>query len=309
MLEDFFLDLRRRGYAERTLHNYRLTLRQFQQWMAEQQLHSVTDLGRQHLEQYHNYLMFRPTQWDRRSTPRLLTVRTRNRILSELKTFFRYLKRSGHLPVNLAAELELAKVPKKLPARVLSVPEVQRLLGAIPLDTLLGRRDRAMVEVLYGVGLRRSELMNLKLEDCWLDEPVLRIVGKGSNERMVPLGPAVLARLKDYLTEVRPHWAGGGVQHVWVSNHGGATNDQEFLKNLRAYGLSAGLKKRLHFHLFRHTCATHLLKGGADIRSIQLLLGHAKLDTTAIYTRVEMSDLLQVLRQCHPRELDPDALT
>lgn len=308
MIEEFVLYLRRRGYSEFTIRNYRQTLHQLMLWMEQQGLEDWKQLTRQHLEQYQNYLMFRPSLTNRRATPRVLTVRTRNRIVSELKSFFQFLRKSGYLAQNLASDLELAKVPKRLPKRVLSVCEIQRLLASIP-NHPIGIRDRAMIEVLYGIGLRRSELMNLRLEDCWLDEPALRIVGKGSKERIVPLAPAVLAGLQRYLTEVRPRWAAAGVTHVWVSAHGGPTNDQEFLKHLRSYGKLARIEKRLHFHLFRHTCATHLLRGKADIRSIQVLLGHAKLDTTAIYTRVDTNDLLRVLRECHPREADPDALT
>jgi integrase/recombinase XerD len=190
-----------------------------------------------------------------------------------------------------------------LPKAILTVPEMARLLRGIPKTTAVGLRDWAAVELLYGTGMRRKELIDLSLTDLRLDEGLVHLFGKGSRERIVPLGKAAQRALERYLREGRPQLADGKTQRVLVSAfHGGPANDKELAKNILAHARSAGIKKAISFHVFRHTMATHLLRGGADLRSIQTMLGHSHLNTTAIYTRVEISDLQKVIQRCHPRE-------
>jgi len=302
----FVDDLRRRNYSEQTLKTYRCDLMLFARWVKEQpELGQPGDLTLAALESYQMHLMVRVSYTYRFCHPRTLTASARNRHLAALRSFFRFLKRSGRLLGNPSLELEPARQMRRLPKDVLSVPEMTRLLGGCPQDTPVGLRNLAALEVLYGTGLRRMELLRLNVSDLRLGEGLAYILGKGNKERLVPLGKAAVAALERYLREGRPQLMKGNLPALWLSpHHGGRASKDELLQALKVMAKQAGIRKRIGFHLFRHTCATHLLRGGADLRSIQTLLGHSDLNTTAIYTRVEISDLQKIIDQCHPREKD-----
>jgi integrase/recombinase XerD len=307
-LEDFLADLRRRAYSERTCRTYRYDLLLFIDWVRQQPtLCQPGDLTASVLEQYQMHLMLRRSLKHHYQQPRTLSAVARNRHLAGLKTFFRYLKKVCKLLSNPTLELESARQPKRLPKAILTIPEVARLLQIVPKNTPLGLRDLAVLELLYGTGIRRFELLPLALADLRLSEGLAHVVGKGDKQRVVPLGKAAQKSLERYLREGRPKLLQGEHNTLFVSNlSGGPVSEGELLRAIRKYAQQAGIKKPISFHLFRHTCATHLLRGGADLRSIQTLLGHSNLNTTAIYTRVEVSDLQKTIRRCHPREKDPD---
>lgn len=303
-VEEFVLDLRRRNYSSTTLRVYRYDLLRFILWVEQQtQLVQPGDLSAAALEQYQMHLMLRPTLVPRASQPRPLTAATRNRHLAELRSFFRYLKKSCRLLSNPCLELEGARQSRRLPKTILSVPEMARLLGSVPAQSATGLRDLAALEILYGTGVRRFELMGLKLTDLRLEDGLVHVMGKGRRERVVPLGRAALKALKRYLKLGRPTLLKSQSNALLISSHHGeACSEHELLRALRKHARQAGIKKSVHFHLFRHTCATHLLRGGADLRSIQVLLGHAHLNTTAIYTHVEVAELQKTIQRYHPRE-------
>jgi integrase/recombinase XerD len=295
-LQKFLLYLEKRGCSPRTRKTYGNDLMQFVVWMENQKAECTSA----NLERYQLHLMLRPGVKGR------LTAETRNRHLSELRSFFRYLKKSGQILQNPTTELVNTKERQRLPKAILTVEEVDALL-ALPDDSPLGLRDRAALEVLYGTGIRRIEFTRLQLSDLRLGEGVARIWGKGNKERLVPLGEMAVQALHGYLKEARGQLQ-KGPRHssVFVSGvHGGPLSDQEMSRVLHGYQKRAGIEKPVAFHIFRHSVATHLLQRGADLRSIQALLGHAKLDTTAIYTRVDITDLKRTLKNCHPREQDP----
>lgn len=308
-LADFIRDLDRRNYSPRSLRSYRYDLLLFTRWVGEQaQLKAPGDLVPAVLEEYQMHLMLRAPLRNLHAQPRPLSAAVRNRHLAELRTFFRFLKKTCKLLSNPAVELERVREPKRLPKAVLSVPEMARLLGAIDTETASGLRDRAALELLYGVGLRRFELLGIDLAHLRLAEELLYVMGKGGKERILPLGRAATRAIERYLQMGRPLLLRENSQALLISGyHGGRLSGTELILALRKCVKQVGIKKYVSFHLFRHTCATHLLRGGADLRAIQTLLGHSKLDTTAIYTRVEISDLHNTLRRCHPRETDPDA--
>lgn len=304
-LENFILDMRRRGFSARSQRCYRWDLLLFIAWLRGQtNLVEPRHLTASVLEQYQVYLMVRPMLKNKYKQPRTMTAGSRNRHLAELRSFFRYLKRAGKLLSDPSSGLERARETKKLPKAILTVLEMARLIRAIPLSTAVSIRDLAVVEVLYGSGIRRAELLGLELNDLRLSEELIQVLGKGNRERVVPLGKAAVQALELYLKQARPALAQGNHHCLWVSSHGGPMRGREFLEGLREYAVRARIKKSMGFHLFRHTCATHLMQGGADLRSIQTLLGHANLNTTAIYTRVEISDLRKTVRKYHPREKD-----
>lgn len=306
-LQEFLADMLRRGQSKASHKTYRCDLLQFVDWVADQaELHNPGDLTTAALEQYQMHLMLRRSRREK-TKPRTLSASSRNRALAELRSFFRYLRKSCKLLSNPSLELQRAREPRRIPRVLFTVPEVGRLLNAIPRKTAVGLRDRAAVEVLYGSAVRRGELLGLKPTDLRLAEGFVHVLGKGQRERVVPLGEAAVQALKAYLKRGRPRLVRGDHQALWVSClHGGLVSEIELLRSIRKHVRRAGIKKRIGYHTFRHSCATHLLRAGADIRAIQTLLGHSNLNTTAIYTRVDITDLQKTLQQFHPREQDHD---
>lgn len=304
-LAEFLEDMRRQNYSPRSLRSYRYDLLLFVAWVAEQaELVSPGHLTAAVLEQYQMHLMLRPSKKSPRHD-RAMTAATRNRHTAELRSFFRYLKRACKLLGNPGAELLSAREVRRLPKAIFRVEEVARLLGAIPKETPVGLRDWAAVELLYGTGLRRIELLGLALEDLHLSEGFVQVLGKGDKERVLPLGQAAVEAVRRYLVEGRPHLARGSHRKLLVSHqHGGPVSQRELLAAIRQHAKKAEIPPVLGFHQFRHSCATHMLREGADLRALQTLLGHANLNTTAIYTKVEMTDLRKTLKDCHPREKD-----
>lgn len=303
-VQDFGLDMRRRDYADRSIDSYCKSLLLFVNWVESQaDLKAPGELTTSALERYQMHLMLRPTLNQQHSQPRTMTAGGRNTALAHLRSFFRYLKKAGRLLGNPALDLENCRKTRQLPRGILSVPEVARLLAVVPRHSASGLRDLAVLEVLYSAGIRRAELVGLNLPDLRLGEALLYVMGKGRRERVVPLGKAATQAVQRYLEESRPLLARGEHQALFVSaHHGGRASVDELSHAIKTYARLAKIKKRVNFHLFRHTCATHLLRGGADLRSIQTLLGHAELSTTAIYTRVDLSDLKKTMKRCHPRE-------
>jgi integrase/recombinase XerD len=304
-LQEFLEDMQRRNYSPRSQKNYRYDLMQFVTWVAQQEeLKSPSDLTLAALESYQVHLMLR-TSLKSKKSHQVMSVGSRNRHTAELRSFFRYLKRTCKLLSNPSAELECARQLKTLPKSILTVEEVAKLLESIPKNSASGLRDWVAVELLYATGLRRFELLNLELTSLRLGEEMLYILGKGRKERVVPMGCGARKALEAYLHKGRPQLVSGQHSRLLVSQyHGGPVSEEELLAAIRQHARRAGIQEITGFHQFRHTCATHLLRGGADLRCIQTLLGHSQLNTTAIYTKVEIADLQKTLRECHPREQD-----
>lgn len=300
----FCEDLRLRGYSELTISHYGQDLGHFLTWVFGQPgLSGLGQLTPAVLREFQMHLMLEPRKDPRHKQAKLLSVAARNRHLASLKSFFRYLRQSGQLLSNPAAELESARAPQRLPKDIPTPEEMLRLLDSIEPTSDVGKHDRAIFEVFYSCGLRRRELLFLKLGQLRLEESLLQVLGKGNKERVVPLGPQALAALNVYLREVRPVWAQPDCQEVFVSKlHGRACRGNELLVRLRRYAGQAGIEKHLSFHTFRHACATHLVQGKADLRAIQLLLGHEGLDVTALYLHLDVSHLRQMILEHHPRE-------
>ena len=230
-----------------------------------------------------------------------LAPRSRARLLSALRGFFKFMLRDSHLKESPVANLASPRLRRQLPT-VLSVAEVERLLARPSPELPLGLRDAAMLEVLYGTGLRVSELVGLTLGRVNLEVGFLVVMGKGSKERIVPAGEAATEAVQSYLREARPRLLKGRMTEIlFVTNRGTAMTRQGFWKLLKKYGREAGLKKKLTPHILRHSFATHLLERGADLRSVQMMLGHADISTTQIYTHVARERLREVHKKYHPR--------
>lgn len=228
-------------------------------------------------------------------------ARSAARGLSSLRRFYRHLLREGRLREDPTALIEAPKLGRPLPA-TLSEEEVERLLQAPDPATPLGLRDRAMLELLYATGLRVSELVELRAAQVSLAQGVVRVLGKGSKERLVPLGEEALQWLQRYAEEARPALvAGTGDERLFLSRRGEGMTRQAFWYRIRAHARAAGIQRHLSPHTLRHAFATHLLNHGADLRVVQMLLGHSDLSTTQIYTHVARERLQQLHARHHPR--------
>jgi len=226
----------------------------------------------------------------------------KNRVKA-IKSFFRFLYRRGCLLHDPAAPLDYPRVERRLPRTILTPDEVRRILKAVDLKTPTGLRDRAIIETFYGTGIRSGELARLTPDEVDTEECVLRVVqGKGRRDRNVPLTRAAAEAIEAYLVSGRGKLVRGSRQRfLFLANRGGYMDQATLNRTARHWARKARVKKHVTCHAFRHSVATHLLKGRADIRYIQALLGHASLATTERYTQVEISDLKEVIRRAHPR--------
>ncbi|MBN1906607.1 MAG: site-specific tyrosine recombinase XerD [Deltaproteobacteria bacterium] len=230
-----------------------------------------------------------------------LSARTIARNISAIKMFYRFLITEGRLTENPARLLDPIKLPGRLPG-TLSHEEVDSLLAAPDIKTDLGKRDSAMLELLYATGLRVSELVGLHLVNLNLEPGYVRTVGKGSKERIVPMGDKARDALRLYLAYGRRELIRGkNSPFLFLNSRGASMSRQGFWKIIKKYGIMAGITKRITPHSLRHSFATHLLEGGADLRSVQIMLGHSDISTTQIYTHVSRERLKKIHEKYHPR--------
>jgi integrase/recombinase XerD len=229
-----------------------------------------------------------------------LSARSLARIISAVRSFYRYLLLEGGIGADPAERLSSPSVWLALP-KFLTVKEVESLLAVPDVGEPRGIRDRAMLEVLYGAGLRVSELVGLKPADISLEEGFLICRGKGGKERIVPLGSSACAAVRAYIDGARPLFDTGSAGPLFLTRRGGAFTRQGFWKLLKGCALRAGVAAKISPHVLRHSFATHLLERGADLRSVQLMLGHSQITTTQIYTHVSRDRLRQVYDKFHPR--------
>ena len=230
-----------------------------------------------------------------------LDSRSVARYLVSLRSFFRFAMMEGFISEDPAQNVESPKFRQSLPS-FLSVAEVDRLLAQPDLSTSLGLRDKALIEVLYSSGLRVSELLSLRTGDIHMEVGSLRCIGKGDKERQVPVGRAALEAVQIYLRDARATLLRKKASpYLFVNRRGGQMSRIGFWQRLAAYGRKAGLRAKLSPHKLRHSFATHLLEHGADLRSVQMMLGHSDISTTQIYTHVVQDRLKQIYKQHHPR--------
>jgi integrase/recombinase XerD len=231
-----------------------------------------------------------------------MTPNTQARVLSGLKAFYKYLLFENIITTDPTALIEGPKLGRKLPD-TLSFTEIEQLFAAIDLSTAEGQRNRAILETLYSSGLRVSELVELKLSNVYFDLGFLRIIGKGNKERLVPIGRDALKHLRIYTEEVRVHMTvkKGSENHVFLNRRGSKLSRVMIFTIIKKLAADIGLKKSISPHTFRHSFATHLVEGGADLRAVQEMLGHESITTTEIYTHLDREYLKQVIQEFHPR--------
>ncbi len=277
------------GLSKNTLAAYRRDLSLYAAWLHAGHALALNATGESHLNGYFS------------ARHRATRATTANRRLTVFKRYFRWALRERHITADPTLKLQAARQPLRVP-KVLSEPQVEALLAAPDVNTPLGLRDRTMIELMYASGLRVSELVTLKTLNVSLGEGVLRVMGKGSKERLVPFGEVAREWLERYLAEARPViLAGQQTQDLFVTARGAGMSRVMFWMIVKKQARTADITAPLSPHTLRHAFATHLLNHGADLRAVQMLLGHADISTTTIYTHVARERLKALHAQHHPR--------
>ena len=278
------------GLSRNTLTSYRCDISAFEAWLESSSKKSLLDTGPGDLQ---TYLSFRYSQHAKPTTA--------SRLLSSLKRFFQYALRQNQIAVDPTAEIDSPRLPHRLP-KSLTEADVETLLSSPNTENVIGVRDKAMLETLYATGLRVSELVDLKLAQVSRDMGVVRVFGKGNKERLVPIGEEAMHWIDRYRQEVRPVLLGNKQNAaLYLTQRGTPMTRQAFWYLIKRYVSQADLDKSISPHTLRHAFATHLLNHGADLRAVQMLLGHADISTTQIYTHVARERLKQLHNKHHPR--------
>ena len=278
------------GLAKSSLSSYRSDLTRLALWLRDKAACALIDASAVHLAEFVA------------SLSQDLRASSQARYISSLRRFYRHLLAQNRLRADPMLKIAMPIKPSRLP-KFLSEAKVDALLLAPPADTLLGQRDRAMLETLYATGLRVSELVGLRLHEIHLDMGIVRIFGKGSKERLVPIGENASDKVRDYLADTRPQLLNGRQSDdLFVTTRGSAMTRQAFWHIIKRYAPIAQIDaSRLSPHVLRHAFATHLLNHGADLRVVQLLLGHRDISTTQIYTHIARERLKAIHEKHHPR--------
>lgn len=276
------------GLSRNTLQSYRRDLRQLAAWLNARRKTLIE-------AEHSDLLAYIASRFDRRAKPS-----STRRLLSSLKRFFQFSLRAGLIAVDPSLRIVAPRLPRSLP-KSLTEADVEKLLAAPECDIALGLRDKAMLETLYATGLRVSELTGLTHGEVSLDMGIVRVTGKGGKERLVPLGEEAHDWIRRYLSDARPGLARGRLSNaLFLTNRGGPMTRQAFWYVVKRYARLSGLRS-VSPHTLRHAFATHLINHGADLRVVQLLLGHADISTTQIYTHVARERLKQLHAEHHPR--------
>lgn len=278
------------GLSQHTLNAYQTDLKSLAKWSAAGHAGSLLKLEKSDLQSYLAYRLDKG-----------IKARSTARMLSTIRRFYQYQTRENRLLADPSALLESPKLGRPLP-KTMSEREVEALLDTPDLNDPLGLRDRAMLELIYATGLRVSELVGLEVHGINLQQGVVRVIGKGSKERLVPMGEEASSWIANYLKNARADLLGNAVSNtLFVTRRGGGMTRQTFWYMIKRYASQAGISTTLSPHVLRHAFATHLLNHGADLRVVQMLLGHSDLSTTQIYTHIAKERLKDLHAQHHPR--------
>lgn len=288
------------NYSPDTLKTQEVYFHRFAEFLAESKISDLQTLTTTTLADFQRWVFYQPTV---KGTAR--TVASQNRVLSGIRNFFAFLTREGYLAHNPAQALRLSREPDALPKNVLTPEEARRLIEAPDTQTLTGYRDRTLLEVLYATGIRKAELRNLTVDAVNLEEELLTVRrGKGKKDRVVPLSSIACQYLENYIKAIRPELLKSrDTDKLFISIRDGLPIGVHGIKHIiNQYVRKLRLKKHVTCHLWRHSCATHLLKNNANLRHVQEMLGHKSLATTERYLRLTITDLKEAHRKFHPRE-------
>ena len=278
-----------KGLSKNTIQSYESDIYQLYQWNTSKNKKRITEIKKIDTSQYISYLFSQK-----------LKSTSVNRKISSLKTFFNFLLKKKFINANPFADQIMPKKPISLPKSI-SEDDVVKLLDAPKPDSLIGLRDKAMLELLYASGVRISELVNIKFSDLDLERNIIKVFGKGSKERLVPFGEDAAQCISAYIDERKKNKDIASIKYIFLNNRGSKISRHAFWHRLKEYCLEIGLKRDISPHTLRHAFATHLLNRGADLRSVQVLLGHSDLSTTQIYTHIAKQRLSELVKKHHPR--------
>ena len=278
-----------KGLSKNTIQSYESDIYQLYQWNISKNKKRITEIKKIDTSQYISYLFSQN-----------LKSTSVNRKISSLKTFFNFLLKKKLINANPFADQIMPKKPISLPKSI-SEDDVVKLLDAPKPDSLIGLRDKAMLELLYASGVRISELVNIKFSDLDLERNIIKVFGKGSKERLVPFGEDAAQCISAYIDERKKNKNIASIKYIFLNNRGSKISRHAFWHRLKEYCLEIGLKRDISPHTLRHAFATHLLNRGADLRSVQVLLGHSDLSTTQIYTHIAKQRLSELVKKHHPR--------
>ena len=300
MLEEYLKSLQVRNYSEMTVKTRRVYIGYFIRWCKERGVTEPVEVTRPIIESYQRYLFYH-----RRKDGKPLTFASQITRLTPLRVWFKWLARQRHILNNPASEMELPRMEHRLPKTILTKSEIEQVLSQPDINDLLGLRDRAMLETLYSTGIRRSELVNLKVYDLNMERGIVTIrQGKGKKDRIIPIGERAARWVEKYLREARPRMVTEPDDYVMFLSNSGEGLGIHYMSDLvKNYVDAAKIGKSGSCHMFRHTMATLMLENGADIRYIQQMLGHADLRTTQVYTHVSIRQLKQIHTATHPAHL------
>ncbi len=301
LLERYFHDLRMDNWAQSTIHRRQYSLGLFLNWATERGIDSVDEFTPAILEAYRRYLYERRA----RRTDKPLRFATQASYLNAVKHWCAWLLDRGWLASDPSLTIKLPKEEHRLPAGYLTLDEVESVINSIELRTNSGIRDRSIFETFYSTAMRRMELVNLQLDDIDRDRGLVMIrQGKGRRDRVVPIGQRAIQWLVKYLQESRPRLLVEPTETVYLTARGNAFHPVTLAQLVRGYFDAGGIKRRGACHMLRHTAATLMMEGGADLRSLQTLLGHQSLNTTQIYTHVTIDRLREIHAKTHPGARD-----
>jgi len=279
-----------KGLSKNTSYSYKTDIEKLFTFIEKNKVDSLTKINPQHISDFLAELNISG-----------LNITSINRCIVSVKQFFKYLMLENILKTDPTVDLTSPRMKKSIP-EVLSLEDIEKILNAPDLTNYEGLRDAAMLEVLYASGLRVTELVELKQVNINFDHGYLIVMGKGSKERIVPIGITSIKKIKDYLNHSRPHLIKEQISdYLFITRRGSNFTRQGFWKLIKAYAFNAGIEKNISPHTIRHSFATHLLERGADLRTIQLLLGHSDISSTQIYTHVESKRLKEIHKKYHPR--------
>ena len=299
-LIEFCEYLKSLNYSKRTIKGHIPHIKHFINFLqSEYEITDIKKTTREHAAKYQSYLLTVETRFKS-----VMHARTQSAYLSSLKIFFSFMIYYDYVLFDPFNFIELPKTDKSLPRNILTEKEVNALLMQPDIETLQGYRDRVIMEILYSTAIRSGELMKLNVHDVNINQLTLFIrLGKHSKDRIVPLTESAAEYLEGYMLNIRKKLLQTNKTDALILRNSGKRIDEDtLLRIIRNYAEKAGIRKHIGCHTFRHTCATHLLKNGVNIRYIQVLLGHSSLETTQIYTKVEISDLKRIHKKYHPRE-------
>ncbi len=292
ILKEYLAQLKvEKNLTKNTISSYKTDLESFLNYIKDIGITDLSEITTEHLSSFFKLLKNLG-----------LNERTSARYFSSIRGFFKYLIKNDYVEASPIEKMKAPKISRKLPS-VLTIDEINTLLNTPNLDDKNGIRDKAMLEVFYACGLRVSELINLKIMDLFLKENLIKVYGKGRKERLVPIGSEAIASLENYLTQSRPFLKKNlqSENFVFLSNRGKKFSRMGVWKIVKRYVELSDIKKEIHPHTFRHSFATHLIERGADLRSVQEMLGHSDISTTQIYTHIDRDYVKRVHKMYHPR--------